>query len=871
MNRSDDALSAFWARPDQTLGDHLEGVADGCELLVEAGSTMPTGNSWTQFLKTVAWTHDVGKLTDYFQTYIKTGDRSAAPTPELTYHSFTGSVVTAAALARQGFDKKATAAGFYAVLRHHSVIENVPSDLPSYYESRSAVDARYELVERQVRNIDQNAAQAADEVLTRATGGQYGWEGFQSDGVEFVRQLVRATEAATSESDFYEIVLRAWSTLVAADKFDASGLATGTADRLSAAPRPPAGRLSNYIRGLSDTELPDGNTATQYLDAPQQPIPGGGATIEQRLAAVRTKANEQAVRNLQARHEAGERVFELTLPTGFGKTYTGLRSALSLAEIRDSRVIYALPYTSIIDQVDSEIQRIFDVSPRDPEYTVHHHLADTLTVSPAGGGALSDGIGSGADTLHAEAWRSGLVLTTFTQLFESVAGPQNTQSMKLPALQNSIIILDEPQALSLEWWQLVGRLTEFLTDEYDATVVFMTATQPRILDNLPDYTNPTPLIDCLPECNALLRDSPRVRFQIHDSLKTHLAGAADPLPLPEAATEIEDSATKGDNTLAIVNTVESAVTLTKHLLGDDTAPLAADLLDTHDSNPDPFDPDAYLKRFAERHTDAEQIVAALTTRLRPVDRSRLIDVLDHILDPETTTPIDGTPLITVSTQLIEAGVDVSFDRLYRDYAPIPSIVQAAGRCNREFGGNAASVTVWRLDSPTGSHYVPSELIYGNRSLLHPTQQALSRVTTRDYSVPEVEMITAGVETYYQTLHGKRKTGHRGDRLVSAFDGAKGEKLRNASLVGSEYPTQETIVLTSETDREQARRYQQYNAAEEWSAAQAAFQDLKHLLVTLPVEEPVDELKIIDATDTDSYHPETGGGPSISETQTHAEL
>ena len=870
MSSPDDALSAFLARPDQTLGDHLEGVADGCESLVEADSTMPTGDSWTQFLKTLAWTHDIGKLTDYFQTYIETGDRSTAPTPELTYHSFTGSVVTAAALARQGFGKKAIAAGFYTVLRHHSVIKNVPSDLPSYYESRSAVDARYDLVKRRVRNIDQNAAQAADEVLRRATDRKYGWEGFQSDGVEFVRRLVRATDPATSESDFYEIVLRAWSTLVAADKFDASGSATGAVDRLSATPRPPVDQLSTHLRGLSDTELPDGNTASQYLDTPQKPAPGDEATIDQRLAAVRTKANEQVVRNLQAGHEAGDRVFELTLPTGFGKTYTGLRSALSLAETRDSRVIYALPYTSIIDQVDSEIQRIFDVSPRDPEYTVHHHLADTLTVAAAGGGPLSDGIGSGADTLHAEAWRSGLVLTTFTQLFESVAGPQNTQSMKLPALQDSIIILDEPQALSLEWWQLVGRLTEFLTDEYDATVVFMTATQPRILDNLPDYSNPTQLTDCLPECNALLRDSPRVCFRIHDSLQAHLSGNADPLPLPEAATEIEGSATKGDNTLAIVNTVESAVTLTEHLSGPDTAPLAADLLDTHDTDPDPFDPDAYLERFAERH-NPEQIVATLTTRLRPVDRSRLIDVLNHILDPETTTPVDRTPLITVSTQLIEAGVDVSFDRLYRDYAPIPSIVQAAGRCNREFGGDAASVTIWRLDSPAESYYVPSELIYGDRSLLHPTQQALSRVATRDNSVPEVEMITTGVETYYEALHGKRKTGDRRDRLVTAFDGAKGEQLRNASLVGSDYPTQETIVLTSEEDRKQARRYQRHKDTEEWSAAQAAFQDLKRLLVTLPVEEPVDEPVIIDATDTDSYHPETGSGPTISEAQTDTEL
>lgn len=322
----------------------------------------------------------------------------------------------------------------------------------------------------------------------------------------------------------------------------------------------------------------------------------------------------------------------------------------------------------------------------------------------------------------------------------------------------------------------------------------MTATQPRMLDYLPKYPDPTPLTDCLHECNALLWDSPRVRFQIHDSLQAHFAGRADPLPLSEAATEIEDSTTETDNTLAIVNTVGSAVTLTEHLSGPDTVPLAADLLEVHDSDPDPFDPDAYLNRFAERHPDAEQIVTTLTARLRPVDRSRLIDVLNHILDPETTTPVDGTPLIAVSTQLIEAGVDVSFDQLYRDYAPIPSIVQAAGRCNREFSGESASVTIWRLDSPAESNYIPSEFIYGDRSLLRPTKQALAGITTDDRSVPEVEMLTTGVEMYTEELHKQRQTDDRQDRLVSAFNGAKGEQLRNASLVRSEYPTQETIVL-----------------------------------------------------------------------------
>lgn len=861
-----DPLADFHARPDQRLDDHISGVATAAAALTDGAGRTPYGEEWSTVMETLAWVHDIGKLTEFFQAYITSGDRSAAPSAELTYHGMFGGLVTVLALASRGCGPKTTAAGFYTVAKHHSVLQDVQSDLGRYYLDKVAVDDRYAVAETQLENIDATAETAADAALVHATDGALHWKDIGNDELARARQTIRGFSSGVVDEQFYGCVLRAWSTLVTADKFDASGLTeSDDVSALTRTPRPSPSKLTEEVRGLSETCLPDGDQAAVYLDDPAKELPTADATVEQRLAAVRTAANARATANLRSGHADGTRVFELTLPTGFGKTYSGLRAALTLAQERDSRVIYALPYTSIIDQVDRDIRDVFGVDPHHPAYTKHHHLADTRTI-PNEDDAFADHATSGEETLHAEAWRSGLVLTTFTQLFESAAGPRNVQSTKLPALQDSIVLVDEPQAISLDWWELVGRLTEYLTTEYDASVLFMTATQPRILQRLPDVPTPTPLVDLRAECVELIRDAPRVEFHLHGSLVSHIENEeASPLSLTAAAAEIDRELADGSNSLAVVNTVGSAVTLSESLSSDSRVDLAAELLASYrETDWDDFDPDAYLRRLAAKNPAAERLVATLTTRLRPVDRSALLSALDRILDADATTPFDGIPTITVSTQLIEAGVDLSFDRLYRDYAPLPAIVQAAGRCNRRFGGPPAPVTVWRLDSPPEKDYVPSDLIYGERSLLRPTRSALSKLRGEAdaTTLAESSVITDGVESYYDALHRQRKTEEREAGLVAAFDTAQGEKLRNASLISEEYPTRDVLVLVSEPDIECYETYRRHRENGEWNVAREDFQDLKQVLVSIPVEqEPSDDepLPVRALGRSETYDLVSGGG------------
>lgn len=861
MSWSTNPLTMFDARPGQSLDSHLDGVAENIEsLLADAGATS-TGDDWQTVGRALAWTHDAGKLTQWFQTYLDENDRTAGsiPTRKHTHHGFVSSLLTTHTLYELDVADQVRKAGFYAVAKHHGVLPNIPADTKEYDPTFARrVEEKYRIATDQLENIDTHASGAGDALLQRASNGELSWSDVLVSSPEQYGRLI--TRPEQFDKTFYETVLRAWSTLVCADKLDAAGI--GVSETV---PRPSVENIREHVETL----------------------PSGETDREVRLNELRSDAHVEAKDTLRNAHEQGNSLFQITLPTGFGKTLTGLRAALELTAETDGRVIYSLPYTSIVDQVDGDIRDIFDLSPGDPEYTIHHHLADTWT--RLDGVADQERVSDGSESLYAETWQSGVVLTTFVQLFESVAGPGNVQSMKLPALQDSVIIVDEPQALSLRWWDLVGRLVGFIRREYDATVVLMTATQPEILDRDRSLPSPTPLTSTFEDSLSFIREHPRVVFDLHESVTAYLDSPdVSPYPLDDAIETLLADVRNGtsNTTLAIVNTVESAATVTEGLMAGDTERsgsalhLGDHLLDFYrqqdreTSDGETVDgerlADYYLEYLTSECPPSEvsYLVATLTTGLRPVDRSLLLGTLRRLLDDETATPYDTQPLVTVSTQLIEAGVDISFDTLYRDIAPVPSLVQAAGRCNRNFGSSTGTITVWRLES---SEYPnsPSELVYGSRSLLRPTRKALGTLREQDGAViPEATMISAGVSEYYDSLHNQRRTGVKTSQLVEDFNTAKGESLRAESLIEERRETHDIAILVSETDRERYEEYEAKQDTNEWAAADSAFEQLKRLSVSVPVDEsPADSTEPFDAIALPetgvTYSPRTGRGPVSS--------
>jgi len=164
-----------------------------------------------------------------------------------------------------------------------------------------------------------------------------------------------------------------------------------------------------------------------------------------------------------------------------------------------------------------------------------------------------------------ESWRSGVVLTTFVQLFESLAGPTNAQGLKLPALANSVIVLDEPQTLSKPWWPAIRRLTETLTEEFGATIISMTATQPTLFTEAPQLESVPLVTDVDEHFNA----TERVTYAVDDSVWNY--PETPPLSHDSAAQRVVDSVLDETNdpsacsAMAICNTILSSRELTKHI------------------------------------------------------------------------------------------------------------------------------------------------------------------------------------------------------------------------------------------------------------------------------------------------------------------
>lgn len=340
---------------------------------------------------------------------------------------------------------------------------------------------------------------------------------------------------------------------------------------------------------------------------------------------VRRAVYEACVR---AAVEHGPGVFTLTVPTGGGKTRSSLAFALEHAARHGlRRVVYAIPYTSIVDQTAQTFREIFG---NDAGTILEHHSA----IDRRRGRADEDEEGDETEQwrrLAAQNWDAPLIVTTTVQLFESLFSNRPGACRKLHRLAGSVLVLDEVQTLppTLLAPLLSGLRT--LTENFGVTVVLCTATQPALTGQsefLPRFVSPTPIVPDL-EARAHFQALRRVRYRIE----------TDPWTWEQVADEMKQG---GQSCLCVVNTRGHALAL-------------LDVLDPDGDNPD---------------------VLHLSTLLCGAHRRRVLKKIRARLK-------HGRLVWVVSTQVIEAGVDVDFPKVLRAHGPLDRIIQAAGRCNRE--------------------------------------------------------------------------------------------------------------------------------------------------------------------------------------------
>ena len=374
-------------------------------------------------------------------------------------------------------------------------------------------------------------------------------------------------------------------------------------------------------------QRPDWQSAIDKLEA----IYRGFANTAQDTAV--SPINEQRNRIAQTSFDMGQKdqgIYTLTVPTGGGKTLASLRFALQHAKRHNlDRIIYIIPFTSIIEQNASEIRDILEEKQPDGSYLGDWVLEQHSNLEPD--------VQTWQSKLVMDNWNAPIVFTTMVQFLESCFGGGTKGVRRLHQLSHVVLIFDEIQTLPMNCYYLFCNAINFLTSYASSTAVLCTATQP-VLDNLPNEDNgslstPTEIIGERQDLDTLFDTLKRV--DIHN----HTAPARD---LDSLSEYIYDNFEQFASTLVIVNTKAWA---------------------------------SHLYQVLSERIQAPNVLYHLSTGQCARHRKDLLDTIRQRLK-------EGHPTLVISTQLIEAGVDVSFKSVIRFLAGLDSIAQAAGRCNR---------------------------------------------------------------------------------------------------------------------------------------------------------------------------------------------
>ena len=348
--------------------------------------------------------------------------------------------------------------------------------------------------------------------------------------------------------------------------------------------------------------------------------------------------------------EQTDGIYRLSIPTGGGKTLASLRYGLKHAvKTKKKHIIYVLPYITIIEQNAQVIRKMLNGNAKNTTYILEFH-------SNVSNDLKDDDLEAEKTIRLAEDnWDSPIVITTMVQFLNSVYARSTINRRRFHNLCDSVIIFDEVQKLPLKTISMFNKLLNFLSMTGKSDIVLCTATQPAF-DSLTSGTSlqiskQSEMISNLPE-----RIQQFKRVKIID--RTRKNGADYQLSAGEAAKMIIEAAKEQGSVLAIFNTISATTEV-----------------------------------FEKVKDQIQDHVYILTTRMCPDHRKRIIHEIKDQLK-------NGRSVICISTALIEAGVDISFSCIFRSLCGLDSIVQSAGRCNRNAERKFGTVNLILMDQDT---------------------------------------------------------------------------------------------------------------------------------------------------------------------------
>ncbi|VVB92955.1 CRISPR-associated nuclease/helicase Cas3 [uncultured archaeon] len=708
--------SDLYSHPGRLLEDHLIGVANLSELFCQ-DKLFPEKEILKRLVRIIALSHDLGKSTTFFQNYLKAEEKEKIKLknqPE-TRHGFF-SAVCAYYLVKEYLDRTKGNAGYYpffafeVVKRHHGNLRDLKDEV--FFDEDDKI-----LINNQLKNIKEENFIILTQHLFDAGLPIKLTKKIVSEWIDTfpgkLKEYKKPLRQDSGDASNYLLLNLLYSILLDSDKSDV------------------------VVREISYFERQTGSILANIVDRYKSKQSFQDSPIN----AIRESAYSEVINK---DIDIEKKFYSINLPTGLGKTLISLSFALKLRELVNNktqgkfvpRIIYALPFLSIIEQNSDVFEKVLKANGITPYSNIllkHHHLSEiSYQINK------NEEFESDSAKIMIEGWNSEIIVTTFVQLFHTLLTNRNKNLRKFHRVNNSIIILDEIQSIPIKYWLLIKTIFKFLTEKLNVYVIFVTATEPLIIEN----KDMVSLVD---------RDK---YFQKMNRVKLKLSLDKD-LTLEELYSTFKIEHCR--RYLFIFNTISAA------------------------------------KKYYELAKVDHKDISFLSTHIIPKERLARIEDIKK-----------GKFKIVITTQLVEAGVDIDFDVVVRDIAPLDSINQASGRCNRNnFGKEKGEVYVFSLKDEKGKKY--SSYVYDS-VLLDITKKILGK----HQEIQEQEFLEL-INNYYKET-SEKKSPDESNKILEAigklrYDSSdENTSISNFKLIEEDYSKKDVFIEIDENAEEVWRKY-----------------------------------------------------------------
>lgn len=605
-------MPKYIAHKNQELHEHLEGVAELAKINAEK-------IGFGKYGELLGLLHDFGKYSTKFQRYItdalKKDDPHFNPDEDEDYEDPAGmkGKIDHSTAGAQFFSCKNSTSNAHKILgqflslclvSHHSgLIDCLRTDNNGTWDSfsrRLSKDQNRTHLQECIKNIDGQILEKIEAILADIS--------FTKPFEDTCRNIIQFSPEKTPLSTVVQLQLALLARFLFSALIDADRQDTADSEKPKTARHRQRGRYRSWDILIDRLEK---KYRTFEVNNP--------------VDEIRKKISECCLESAQQ----PKGLFTLTVPTGGGKTLASLRFALHHAKYHEvgqgiDRIIYVIPFTSIIDQNAQVVREILE--PKD-------------CAEDAGKIVLENHSNIGADVqswkekLLTENWDAPVVFTTMVQFLEALFGAGTRGARRVHQLARAVIIFDEIQTLPIQCVHLFNNAINFLVNQCGSSVVLSTATQPLLgsVEKKKGSLNLSGGNELMPNVKELFTNLKRVKVQ--DCRKSPGWSYSEIAALAAGQVEVTGSC------LVVVNTKKAARII-----------------------------------FEEAKKGAFEVFH-LSAGMCPSHRKQILRIIRHKLKNEE-------PILCVSTQLIEAGVDVDFRSVIRMLAGLDSIAQAAGRCNR---------------------------------------------------------------------------------------------------------------------------------------------------------------------------------------------